>query len=339
MIPPKIIRTFTLLFITLSLLGIASFLKRQGAAYPTKPYRPSSESLWEKQIIQLNHSKTEDLKSYSQKEYNEWLFYPSRKEINLNNLKLALLSYKVVGEELTLTFEISNLLDHTVGIGILPTTYITTEEGRKFDLLKAEKIGKGCNSIGISPLSVKEQKVGLRFSLVFPKSAAVTEELKVVSTFGIDDPQTQTPCDKTIPWTMEHILLSEAKTPPYIESFSLDGFDSSVRLKDALPPEEGPLFLPPIQEISKFSRDPESGLLVSRTRLIVVLKENTTVGQTQNLLKKIEGTLVGIISGNQILIDIPDFDTLAHLKNTLETVQQNDSVIAVSEDTLLGVVE
>lgn len=262
-----------------------------------------------------------------------WLFPPDKK-VTVEGFEMRIFSYHLSDDGLELTFLFTNMRGRTIGIGLLPRTFLVDEFGNEYYLIDSISIEDGCNSVGVWPPSM-EGKASLRFSLIFPKEAATAKNLRLISKFGINDSFL---CDQEIAWEIENIKLSDAVIRQQIESFSLEEFDSSTLLKDFLPHTTGQSFHPNPQSFLKFSTDPDTGLSMSRTRLIIHFRENVTVEQAKTLLQKIDGEIVGGLSGGDLFIDIPESFGLKKLKKAVETLYQSGLVDYVSEDTKMGTV-
>ena len=99
-----------------------------------------------------------------------------------------------------------------------------------------------------------------------------------------------------------------------------------------------PELVPPPLPESDFTVDTQrSGLPVSRTRILVVLQQDTTVGQANQLLSQLGASVVGTFGGlNLLILELDDPGDLSSVHNTLDSLETNPEVALAVEDVLLG---
>ncbi len=95
---------------------------------------------------------------------------------------------------------------------------------------------------------------------------------------------------------------------------------------------------PPPQDRELFSQDPETGAMMSRTRLVVTIKPNTANEEIINLVSSIDGSIIGgLKSSGIIFVDIFDSGNLTKIQGAVKILSNHPKVEGASEDTLLSV--
>jgi hypothetical protein len=90
-------------------------------------------------------------------------------------------------------------------------------------------------------------------------------------------------------------------------------------------------------DLSPDNRPNGTGLLTSRTRIVVNFTDSATVGQVNALLQSLNATIIGTIPGTKtVVISISDTGDFTGLQNALTTLQSQPLVLFPAQDVVPG---
>ncbi|MCB1188703.1 S8 family serine peptidase [bacterium] len=97
-------------------------------------------------------------------------------------------------------------------------------------------------------------------------------------------------------------------------------------------------YSPPAPPASDFTQDTaRSGLFISRTRFVVCMQPDVSVGETNLLLSQVGGRVIGAMTGiNMLVIEVDDPGDLSRVHNAIDTFDASPHVLLAVEDCLMS---